>query len=97
MEEEYRLAKTVYKDPGADARRKSKLEAVFAQHNNCKPWKLFANMAVQANLRPCLPLRLRVPPITRWWTADDDHHGAGLPGGGPYHPGGGQRRDLTVL
>ena len=45
----------------------------------------------------CLPLRLRVPPITRWWTADDDHHGAGLPGGGPYHPGGGQRRDLTVL
>lgn len=48
VEQEYQMAKTVYKDPGADSRRAMKLEAIYKQHNNCKPWKLFANIGVQA-------------------------------------------------
>ena len=46
-EEEHRLAKTIYKDPGADARRKRKMDAIYAEHHNCRPWKLFANMGMQ--------------------------------------------------
>ena len=48
VEEEYHAAKTVYKDPGADGRRRTKLANIYAEHHNCKPWKLFANMLVQA-------------------------------------------------
>ena len=48
VEQEYQLAKTVYKDPGADNRRARKLAAIYKQHNNCKPWKLFANIGIQA-------------------------------------------------
>jgi YidC/Oxa1 family membrane protein insertase len=50
VEEEYQLAKTVYKDPGAEKRRKTKLEAIYATHHNCRPWKLFAYMGAQGPL-----------------------------------------------
>ena len=45
------MAKTVYKDPGADNRRAMKLAAIYAKHSNCKPWKLFANMGLQVRSR----------------------------------------------
>ena len=48
VEQEYHQAKTIYKDPGADKRRKGQIDAIYAAHNNCRPWKLFAYVAVQA-------------------------------------------------
>ena len=48
VEQEYHQAKTIYKDPGADKRRKGQIAAIYAAHNNCRPWKLFAYVAVQA-------------------------------------------------
>ncbi|EKX53835.1 hypothetical protein GUITHDRAFT_100801 [Guillardia theta CCMP2712] len=48
IENEYKAAKEVYNDPGADSRRKMKLDEIYKAHGNCRPWKLFVNAFAQA-------------------------------------------------